>query len=95
MHGWREDVADAARGESKPENLLYIMFAHTETSQTKGKEFLGRFCSARRGATPRRATPHATRSKTRSSSGASPTTAHSSHSRGSTAQRSSSRETTI
>jgi pimeloyl-ACP methyl ester carboxylesterase len=43
MHGWREDIADAARGESKPENLLYIMFAHTETSQTKGKEFLGRF----------------------------------------------------
>jgi pimeloyl-ACP methyl ester carboxylesterase len=43
MHGWRDDVAAAARGESKPENLLYIMFAHTETSQAKGKEFLGRF----------------------------------------------------
>ena len=43
MHGWREDIATAARGESKPENLLYIMFAHTETSQAKGKEFLGRF----------------------------------------------------
>jgi pimeloyl-ACP methyl ester carboxylesterase len=43
MHGWREDIAAAARGESKPENLLYIMFAHTETSQAKGKEFLGRF----------------------------------------------------
>ena len=36
MHGWREDIAAAARGESKPENLLYIMFAHTETSQAKG-----------------------------------------------------------
>jgi pimeloyl-ACP methyl ester carboxylesterase len=43
MHGWREDIAAAARGESKPENLLYIMFAHTEASQAKGKEFLGRF----------------------------------------------------
>jgi pimeloyl-ACP methyl ester carboxylesterase len=43
MHGWRTDIAEAARGESKPENLLYIMFAHTETSQAKGREFLGRF----------------------------------------------------
>jgi pimeloyl-ACP methyl ester carboxylesterase len=43
MHGWREDIAAAARGESKPENLLYVMFAHTDTSQAKGREFLGRF----------------------------------------------------
>jgi pimeloyl-ACP methyl ester carboxylesterase len=43
MHGWREDIAAAARGESKPENLLYIMFAHTETSQAAGRAFLGRF----------------------------------------------------
>ena len=43
MHGWRDDIAAAARGESKPENLLYIMFAHTEASQAKGIEFLGRF----------------------------------------------------
>jgi pimeloyl-ACP methyl ester carboxylesterase len=43
MHGWREDIAAAARGESKPENLLYVMFAHTETSQAKGMEFLRRF----------------------------------------------------
>lgn len=43
MHGWREDIAAAARAESSPQNLLYIMFAHTETSQKKGKEFLGRF----------------------------------------------------
>ena len=43
MHGWRDDIATAARGESKPENLLYIMFAHTDASQTKGMEFLGRF----------------------------------------------------
>ena len=49
MHGWREDIATAARGESKPENLLYIMFAHTDTSQAKGKEFLGRFLQRQEG----------------------------------------------
>jgi pimeloyl-ACP methyl ester carboxylesterase len=49
MHGWREDVAAAARGESKPENLLYIMFAHTETSQGKGMEFLGRVMERQEG----------------------------------------------
>ena len=43
MHGWVEDIAAAARGESSPENLLYIMFAPSETSQAKGKAFLGRF----------------------------------------------------
>ena len=43
MHGWREDIAIAARADSKPENLLYVMFAHTDTSQAKGREFLGRF----------------------------------------------------
>jgi pimeloyl-ACP methyl ester carboxylesterase len=49
MHGWREDIAAAARAESKPENLLYVMFAHTDTSQAKGKEFLGRFIARREG----------------------------------------------
>ena len=49
MHGWREDIAAAARGESKPENLLYIMFAHTDASQAKGVEFLGRFMERRQG----------------------------------------------
>jgi pimeloyl-ACP methyl ester carboxylesterase len=49
MHGWREDIAAAARGESKPENLLYIMFAHTEASQGKGMEFLGRFMERQEG----------------------------------------------
>jgi len=49
MHGWREDIAAAARGESKPENLLYIMFAHTEASQAKGREFLGRFMQRQEG----------------------------------------------
>jgi pimeloyl-ACP methyl ester carboxylesterase len=43
MHGWRDDIAAAARGESRPENLLYIMFAHSNTSQAKGREFLVRF----------------------------------------------------
>ena len=49
MHGWRDDIATAARGESKPENLLYIMFAHTETSQAKGMEFLARFIERHEG----------------------------------------------
>ena len=49
MHGWRDDIAAAARGESNPENLLYIMFAHSETSQAKGTEFLGRFMERQQG----------------------------------------------
>ena len=49
MHGWRDDIAAAARGESNPENLLYIMFAHTETSQAKGMEFVGHFMERREG----------------------------------------------
>ena len=75
MHGWREDIAAAARGESKPENLLYIMFAHTETSQAKGGSSSAASSSARKDATHRPATPRATRSTTRSSSGGSRTTA--------------------
>jgi pimeloyl-ACP methyl ester carboxylesterase len=47
MHGWREDIALAARGQSSPENLLYIMFNHSATSQAKGKEFLARFLERR------------------------------------------------
>ena len=49
MHGWRQDIAAAARGENKPENLHYIMFAHSDTSQTKGVEFLGRFMERQEG----------------------------------------------
>ena len=49
MHGWREDIAAAARGESNPQNLLYIMFARTETSQARGMEFLGRFMERQEG----------------------------------------------
>ena len=52
MHGWRKDIEDAACGESKPENLLYIMFAHTDTSQEKGRAFLGRFMQRKDRDTP-------------------------------------------
>jgi hypothetical protein len=44
MHGWRDDIAEASQPpESRAENPLYIFFAHTEMSQSKGKEFLKRF----------------------------------------------------
>jgi pimeloyl-ACP methyl ester carboxylesterase len=44
MRGWRDDIAERARTpETSGEALLYIFFAHTDTSQAKGKEFLGRF----------------------------------------------------
>jgi pimeloyl-ACP methyl ester carboxylesterase len=49
MHGWRDDIATAAHGESKPENLLYIMFSHSPTSQANGVEFLGRFLARQEG----------------------------------------------
>jgi pimeloyl-ACP methyl ester carboxylesterase len=43
-YGWRQDIADHARADNPGgEDLLYIFFAHTETSQAKGMEFLGRF----------------------------------------------------
>jgi pimeloyl-ACP methyl ester carboxylesterase len=42
--GWRQDIADHARADRPGgEDLLYFFFAHTETSQAKGVEFLGRF----------------------------------------------------
>ncbi|MFC8938942.1 alpha/beta fold hydrolase [Streptomyces griseoincarnatus] len=44
MHGWRKDIETHARAKTPTgEDLLYIFFAHTETSQAKGVEFLGRF----------------------------------------------------
>jgi pimeloyl-ACP methyl ester carboxylesterase len=44
MHGWRDDIAMAARREqSTAESLLHIFFAPTETSRAKGGEFLARF----------------------------------------------------
>jgi pimeloyl-ACP methyl ester carboxylesterase len=75
MHGWRDDIAAAALGESKPENLLYIMFAHTETSQARGMEFLGRFMQRQEERESQPATRPVTRNTTRLSTGASPTMA--------------------
>ena len=72
MHGWRDDVAAAARGESKPENLLNIMFARTETSQAKGMEFLYRFMERHEG----RDAPTSDAQYDASSNGSSPTTPH-------------------
>ena len=47
MHGWREDIAAAARGESQPrEPALHHVRATPDTSQAKGGEFLGRFLAA-------------------------------------------------
>jgi pimeloyl-ACP methyl ester carboxylesterase len=44
MHGWRKDIADNARvDQAGAEQLLYIMFRHTASSQAKGVEYLGRF----------------------------------------------------
>jgi pimeloyl-ACP methyl ester carboxylesterase len=43
MHGWRKDIAQAARKDDfgDPE-ILYVCFKHTKTSQTQGREYLGR-----------------------------------------------------
>jgi pimeloyl-ACP methyl ester carboxylesterase len=50
MHGWREDVATAARqDQSTAESLLHIFFAPSETSRAKGGEFLARFMARREG----------------------------------------------
>ncbi|WP_045835914.1 alpha/beta fold hydrolase [Hyphomicrobium sp. 99] len=44
MHGWRKDIADAVRTDQPgAQELLYIMFKQTTTSQAKGMEYLGRF----------------------------------------------------
>jgi pimeloyl-ACP methyl ester carboxylesterase len=44
MHGWRDDIALAARlDQSTAESLLHIFFAPTETSRALGGEFLARF----------------------------------------------------
>jgi pimeloyl-ACP methyl ester carboxylesterase len=53
MHGWREDIALAARLEQfTAESLLHIFFAPTETSRAKGREFLGRFMARGDGRDP-------------------------------------------
>jgi pimeloyl-ACP methyl ester carboxylesterase len=44
MHGWRQDIADAARTpELGGAELSYVFFPHTEAGRAKGMEFLGRF----------------------------------------------------
>jgi pimeloyl-ACP methyl ester carboxylesterase len=49
MHGWREDIEQESRHDVPSlENLLYIFFAHTDTSRALGVEFLQRI-SARTG----------------------------------------------
>jgi pimeloyl-ACP methyl ester carboxylesterase len=53
MHGWRQDIADHAReADIGGEDLLYIFFAHTQASQAKGVEFLGRFMERTDGRDP-------------------------------------------
>jgi pimeloyl-ACP methyl ester carboxylesterase len=48
MHGWREDIAVAARlPQSTGESLLHIFFADTEMGRARGREFLGRFMAPR------------------------------------------------
>ncbi|GAA2229016.1 alpha/beta hydrolase [Herbiconiux moechotypicola] len=43
MHGWREDIRrESHHDQSTAESLLYIFFAHTDTSRELGKAFLGR-----------------------------------------------------
>jgi pimeloyl-ACP methyl ester carboxylesterase len=50
MHGWREDIAEAARLEAgTAESLLHIFFAPTEASRALGVEFLGRFTARSEG----------------------------------------------
>lgn len=50
MHGWRKDIETHARAAVPTgEDLLYIFFAQTETSQAKGVEFLGRFLARTEG----------------------------------------------
>jgi pimeloyl-ACP methyl ester carboxylesterase len=74
MHGWREDIAAAARGESKPENVLYIMSRTPTPARRRESSSSGGSWSASRDATHRPVTPRATPSTTRSSSGESRTT---------------------
>jgi pimeloyl-ACP methyl ester carboxylesterase len=43
MHGWRKDIENATRHDAgSAEDLLYIFYAHTETSQAKGTESIAR-----------------------------------------------------
>ena len=76
MHGWRKDVADAAR---KPDagaaELLYIMFKLTPTSQAKGQSIWAGSWNARWTVTPQARWQPLRLNTTRSSNGAFPITA--------------------
>src|ERR1700679_1976008 len=44
LHGWGRDITDHTHLDNLGgEDVLYTFFAHTETSQAKGMEYLGRF----------------------------------------------------
>jgi pimeloyl-ACP methyl ester carboxylesterase len=50
MHGWIHDVAAGGNHtENSPDDLLWLMFAPSESSQQKGREFLGRFIQRQEG----------------------------------------------
>jgi pimeloyl-ACP methyl ester carboxylesterase len=52
MHGWRDDIQENSRhDEGSGEDLLYIFFAHTETSQARAWSSSGASCSAPKTAT--------------------------------------------
>jgi pimeloyl-ACP methyl ester carboxylesterase len=96
MHGWREDMARAARlDQSTPDSLLHIFFAPTATSRALGGQFLGRFMARR----DHRDAPTSLAARDAQYDAivewASPITARSSVSPGSATRRWSSRATTI
>jgi len=46
MHGWRQDIAEHTRADNAGiEDILYVFYAHTATSQAAGAEVLGRLFS--------------------------------------------------
>jgi pimeloyl-ACP methyl ester carboxylesterase len=50
MHGWREDIRrESHHDQSTAESLLYIFFAHTDTSRALGGAFLQRIFSRTEG----------------------------------------------
>jgi pimeloyl-ACP methyl ester carboxylesterase len=50
MHGWSSDVAQVANAENnRPEDLLRLFFAVTETSRQKGLEYPQRFTARQEG----------------------------------------------
>ena len=50
MHGWREDIERESRHDvPTPANLLYIFFAHSDSSRALGVEFLQRISARTEG----------------------------------------------